>query len=232
MLRDALLATLSFSSPHRFSIGFRKVPPKYDVSSTMLHGWYSVLEVVLILPRNAVDLTEENIPFSLNIPKNFICEHCYGAFRSSYHLKRHLYIHTGERPHECDMCDMKFIQKYHLDRHKRVHSGEKPYQCERCLQADVGSDVSSVGFLRYRYTKRFTNDHDQRYDLAVIVGNEWRKEETLKEEVQQAATNQTLDTVDVTYLRTLAPDISSAQAPDISSGQSHGSWHKLQKLQK
>ncbi|CAJ0948385.1 unnamed protein product [Ranitomeya imitator] len=24
-------------------------------------------------------------------------------------------------------------------------------------------------FLRYRYTKRFTNNHDQRYDLAVIV---------------------------------------------------------------
>ncbi|XP_068123325.1 zinc finger protein 740 isoform X2 [Hyperolius riggenbachi] len=85
-------------------------------------------------------LAEENNPYSLNIPKNFICEHCYGAFRSSYHLKRHLYIHTGERPYECDMCDMKFIQKYHLDRHKRVHSGEKPYQCERCQQAFSRTD--------------------------------------------------------------------------------------------
>lgn len=29
------------------------------------------------------------------VQKNFICEHCYGAFRSSYHLKRHILTHTG-----------------------------------------------------------------------------------------------------------------------------------------
>ncbi|XP_046896755.1 zinc finger protein 740b isoform X2 [Hypomesus transpacificus] len=71
---------------------------------------------------------------SLKVQKNFICEHCYGAFRSSYHLKRHMLTHTGEKPFGCDVCDMRFIQRYHLDRHKRVHSGEKPYQCDRCQQ--------------------------------------------------------------------------------------------------
>lgn len=107
---------------------------------------------------------EQNGSFQL---KNFICDHCFGAFRSSYHLKRHILIHTGndpslrnsphprtdsrpfprhsfppgisgEKPFECDMCDMRFIQKYHLERHKRVHSGEKPYQCERCMQVFPG----------------------------------------------------------------------------------------------
>ncbi|XP_008573058.1 PREDICTED: zinc finger protein 740 isoform X2 [Galeopterus variegatus] len=81
-----------------------------------------------------VVVVEQNGSFQVKIPKNFICEHCYGAFRSSYHLKRHILIHTGEKPFECDICDMRFIQKYHLERHKRVHSGEKPYQCERCHQ--------------------------------------------------------------------------------------------------
>uniref|UniRef100_A0A3Q4B0G9 Zinc finger protein 740 n=1 Tax=Mola mola TaxID=94237 RepID=A0A3Q4B0G9_MOLML len=71
---------------------------------------------------------------SLKVQKNFICDHCYGAFRSSYHLKRHILTHTGEKPFACDACDMRFIQRYHLDRHKRVHSGEKPYQCDRCHQ--------------------------------------------------------------------------------------------------
>ncbi|XP_049739219.1 zinc finger protein 740 isoform X2 [Elephas maximus indicus] len=81
-----------------------------------------------------VVVVEQNGSFQVKIPKNFICQHCFGAFRSSYHLKRHILIHTGEKPFECDICDMRFIQKYHLERHKRVHSGEKPYQCERCHQ--------------------------------------------------------------------------------------------------
>ena len=35
---------------------------------------------------------------SLKVQKNFICDHCYGAYRSSYHLKRHMLTHTGEPP--------------------------------------------------------------------------------------------------------------------------------------
>lgn len=86
-------------------------------------------EVAPLLP--AIDM---DVDSSLKVQKNFICDHCYGAFRSSYHLKRHILTHTGEKPFACDACDMRFIQRYHLDRHKRVHSGEKPYQCDRCHQ--------------------------------------------------------------------------------------------------
>ncbi|NXE70777.1 ZN740 protein, partial [Calcarius ornatus] len=89
------------------------------------------------LPQRGMVVIEQNGSFQL---KNFICDHCFGAFRSSYHLKRHILIHTGEKPFECDMCDMRFIQKYHLERHKRVHSGEKPYQCERCMQSFSRTD--------------------------------------------------------------------------------------------
>ncbi|XP_026854529.2 zinc finger protein 740b isoform X1 [Electrophorus electricus] len=83
-----------------------------------------------------VEMSDVNDDGSLGsqVQKNFICEHCYGAFRSSYHLKRHILTHTGEKPFGCDMCEMRFIQRYHLERHKRVHSGEKPYQCDRCQQ--------------------------------------------------------------------------------------------------
>ncbi|KAL4617755.1 zinc finger protein 281 [Arapaima gigas] len=79
--------------------------------------------------------------------KPHICEHCNAAFRSSYHLRRHVLIHTGkelsgsewplcfrEKPFSCDQCNMRFIQKYHMERHKRTHSGEKPYKCDTCQQ--------------------------------------------------------------------------------------------------
>lgn len=44
-----------------------------------------------------VEIPEVNDDNSLGsqVQKNFICEHCYSAFRSSYHLKRHILTHTG-----------------------------------------------------------------------------------------------------------------------------------------
>ncbi|XP_061114208.1 zinc finger protein 189-like isoform X7 [Conger conger] len=90
--------------------------------------------------REQVVVVDENGECPLKVQKNFVCEHCYGAFRSSYHLKRHILIHTGEKPFGCDVCDMRFTQRYHLERHKRIHSGEKPYQCERCQQTFARTD--------------------------------------------------------------------------------------------
>uniref|UniRef100_A0A8C2ZFH6 Zinc finger protein 281 n=1 Tax=Cyclopterus lumpus TaxID=8103 RepID=A0A8C2ZFH6_CYCLU len=69
--------------------------------------------------------------------KPHICEHCAASFRSSYHLRRHVLIHTGiedfslksllhtvTEPFRCNQCNMSFIQKYLLQRHEKIHSGE------------------------------------------------------------------------------------------------------------
>ncbi|XP_075466020.1 zinc finger protein 148 isoform X2 [Ascaphus truei] len=84
-------------------------------------------------PAKILTINEDG-SLGLKIPKCHMCEHCNAAFRTNYHLQRHVFIHTGEKPFHCDECGMRFIQKYHMERHKRTHSGEKPYQCEYCLQ--------------------------------------------------------------------------------------------------
>uniref|UniRef100_A0A673BSS7 Zinc finger protein 281b n=1 Tax=Sphaeramia orbicularis TaxID=375764 RepID=A0A673BSS7_9TELE len=47
--------------------------------------------------------------------KPHICEHCNAAFRSSYHLRRHV-THSGEKPYRCDTCQqvshLKFIYSF------------------------------------------------------------------------------------------------------------------------
>ncbi|TMS15942.1 Zinc finger protein 740 [Larimichthys crocea] len=47
-----------------------------------------------ILPQIDMDDDDTDDDSSLKVQKNFICDHCYGAFRSSYHLKRHILTHT------------------------------------------------------------------------------------------------------------------------------------------
>lgn len=54
----------------------------------------------------------------------FQCQHCTYASPDSFKLKRHLRIHTGERPYECDICHARFTQSNSLKAHKLIHSGK------------------------------------------------------------------------------------------------------------
>ncbi|KAL0992472.1 hypothetical protein UPYG_G00093750 [Umbra pygmaea] len=82
-------------------------------------------------PKQSMMLDADGDSLSPN-GKPHICEHCSASFRSSYHLRRHVLIHTGERPFRCSQCNMSFIQKYLLQRHEKIHSGEKPFCCDQC----------------------------------------------------------------------------------------------------
>ncbi|XP_076853071.1 uncharacterized protein LOC143508450 isoform X2 [Brachyhypopomus gauderio] len=67
------------------------------------------------------DSDEESVSHSTKL---HVCEHCSASFSSPYHLRRHVYTHTGERPYWCSQCNMGFIQKYRFRNHRMTHHGE------------------------------------------------------------------------------------------------------------
>lgn len=66
--------------------------------------------------------------------KSFKCSLCTYSTSKSFNLKKHIWIHTGEKPYKCCHCTKQFTQKSHLERHLRIHTGEKPYTCHVCFK--------------------------------------------------------------------------------------------------
>ncbi|KAB5553839.1 hypothetical protein PHYPO_G00043310 [Pangasianodon hypophthalmus] len=57
--------------------------------------------------------------------KLHVCQYCTATFCSPYHLRRHEYTHTDERPYWCSQCNIGFIQKYRYRNHRMTHHGER-----------------------------------------------------------------------------------------------------------
>ncbi|KAF2353996.1 Zinc finger C2H2-type [Trinorchestia longiramus] len=58
-----------------------------------------------------------------SILRKYCCPHCDKRFGWSTDLKRHIIIHTGERPFKCDTCCNSFTRKFLLENHiSRAHS--------------------------------------------------------------------------------------------------------------
>lgn len=52
---------------------------------------------------------------------NCTCWVCGRLFPSPSHVRRHMPIHTGDKPYKCDHCGKRFNQKANLKTHSFVH---------------------------------------------------------------------------------------------------------------
>ncbi|XP_016991199.2 zinc finger protein 271 [Drosophila rhopaloa] len=62
----------------------------------------------------------------------FECPDCGKKVQSNYNLRRHMMIHTGERPFPCDLCERRFREFSDLKKHRRRHSHDPRFICMIC----------------------------------------------------------------------------------------------------
>ena len=63
---------------------------------------------------------------------SFSCHLCDFSASSHSNLRRHQYVHTGQKPHKCEICEYSCTNRSRLTEHMRVHTGQKPYTCTIC----------------------------------------------------------------------------------------------------
>ncbi|XP_077989862.1 uncharacterized protein LOC144444322 [Glandiceps talaboti] len=63
--------------------------------------------------------------------RSLVCKECRQSFTRKDNLKRHMKIHTNERPSPClcEKCGHSFTTSWSLKIHMRIHTKERPSSC-------------------------------------------------------------------------------------------------------
>ncbi|XP_034092644.1 zinc finger protein 3-like isoform X3 [Gymnodraco acuticeps] len=111
---------------------------------------------------------------------NLKCETCGKDFKYMSVLRRHMTIHTDEKPYSCQTCGRGFRESSSLMYHMRVHTNEKKYTCKTCekkfrfnidFESHMGIHTGDMPYVCMTCEKSFNEESKLKRHMKVHTAN-------------------------------------------------------------
>lgn len=84
------------------------------------------------------------------VPPAYECSHCHKTFSSRKNYAKHMFIHSGEKPHQCAVCWRSFSLRDYLLKHMVTHTGVRAFQCAVCAKRFTQKSSLNVHMRTHR----------------------------------------------------------------------------------
>ncbi|KAI3353525.1 hypothetical protein L3Q82_020039 [Scortum barcoo] len=106
-------------------------------------------------PPSASSCSAGPSPSSQGSETSFDCTHCGKSLRSRKNYSKHMFIHSGQKPHQCSICWRSFSLRDYLLKHMVVHTGVRAFQCSMCGKRFTQKSSLNVHMRTHRAERTF-----------------------------------------------------------------------------